>query len=123
MSKKRIEQQLSYALNLFFQQKMSAYLTGGLLTVVNLSVSPDLSHANVALSWLENEKALSSLEILRILHNNRPVIKKYLATKLGKTKLRKIPNLHFYMDNTVKEALSLERLIDAATTTLVDNLR
>jgi len=121
MSKKRIEKQLSQTINLFFQQKMGAYLTGGLLTVVDLSVSPDLSHASIALSWLESKKALSALEILKILHDNHPVIKKYLATKLGKTKLRKIPNLHFYLDNIVKEALSLERLIDATTTTLVDD--
>ena len=68
-----------------------------IITVSKVSVTTDLSIAKVYLSIFPTEKA--SL-LLKSIQSNAPLIKHNLAQRV-KNQLRKVPNLVFYIDDSL----------------------
>ena len=76
----------------------------GLLTITNVKVSPDLRHAKIYFSIYDKEKRESALEKIN-------EIKSLLRTELAaKIHLRFVPELHFFIDDTLDYVEKMEGL-------------
>lgn len=77
-----------------------------LVTVTDVDVSPDLSHATVRVSAMgsEDEKA----EAMVGLEHARGFLRSYLARRLD---LRTTPELHFVLDRGLDHARHIDRLL------------
>jgi ribosome-binding factor A len=98
----------------------------GMVSVTGVTVSKDLSHANVFVSLLnsrvkepgysalETQGELDKLEIeenLKALNKAAGYLRSLLAKRL---KLRTVPKLHFNYDNSIVNGQHLSALIDEA---------
>ncbi len=72
-------------------------ITNLIISVSKVSVTTDLSIAKVYLSVFPTEKGA---EILAAIKSNTPLIKHDLAQRV-KLQLRKVPNLSFYIDDSL----------------------
>ena len=78
----------------------------GFVTFVKVDVSPDLKTANVFFSVL-NPK-ISEKELIIEFNKKRKAFKKFMVPQL---QLRSIPDLRFYLDNSLEYGEKIERLI------------
>ncbi|VEU60100.1 Ribosome-binding factor A (plasmid) [Mesomycoplasma conjunctivae] len=72
-------------------------------TLVDCELSGDLSHVKIYMSFSENEK-----RGLEALQNASGYIRTILAKSLN---WRKVPELHFYIDEVSKKCLSIDRIL------------
>ena len=83
-------------------------LPGELVTIVEVQATADLGLAKVYISILnskDEEKSLYTIEF----HNKE--IRQELAQVIGK-RVRKIPELNFYLDTTIDHAERINSLLD-----------
>lgn len=83
-------------------------ITNLIISVSKVSVTTDLGVAKVYLSVFPQEKAA---EILEAVKSNMPLIKHDLSQRV-KLQLRKVPNLSFYIDDSLDY---IEKIDDALT--------
>ncbi|MCI4670195.1 MAG: 30S ribosome-binding factor RbfA [Bacteroidia bacterium] len=100
---KLIQQELSEILQL-----KQVYMNGVMVTVSQVKVPADFSLSKVYVSVLPDSKLE---ELVGILNENSWEIRKSLAARI-KNKIRKIPELQFYEDDSFKEADRISRLLD-----------
>ena len=80
----------------------------GFVSLSDVEVTRDLSHAKVFITVFESEKAASSLKALQRAAG-------YLRKRLGQEmRIRSVPELHFHHDASVETGLKMDSLIDAA---------
>jgi len=79
-----------------------------LISLTDVEVARDLSHARVYISVLEIEKAP---EVMRVLVEATPSIRHELA---GRVKLRIVPTLKFLHDTSSESGQRIEQLLAAA---------
>ncbi|VDR42035.1 30S ribosome-binding factor RbfA [Mycoplasmopsis caviae] len=72
-------------------------------TLVDCELSADLSHVKVYMSFSENEK-----RGLEALQNASGYIRSSLSKSLN---WRKVPELHFYIDEVSKKGLSIDKIL------------
>lgn len=78
----------------------------GIVSVTKVSTSSDLSHCKVYVSILEKDK---QQDIFNEIKGAASFIRKNLARKV---RLRKIPLLDFYLDNTIENAEKIDSMIE-----------
>jgi len=83
------------------------YLPGELATIVDVSATADLGLAKIYVSFLNSPDKEKSLEVLRF---HQKEIRHQLALVIGK-RIRKIPELNFYLDNTLDHAERINKLL------------
>lgn len=76
----------------------------GLVTVTNVKVSPDLQHSKIYLSVYDKNKRD---KVLDKVNNLKKIIRSELASKV---QLRYIPELHFFIDDTLDYVEKIEGL-------------
>lgn len=76
----------------------------GLITVTNVKVSPDLKHTKIYISVFDKEKREKVLESINEL---KGLIRSELA---GRIQLRFVPELHFFIDDTMDYVEKMEGL-------------
>jgi ribosome-binding factor A len=81
----------------------------GLLTVSGVKVSPDLAHAKVYVTLLENK--LSAVEVVQVLNDRAGLLRYRLAQRL---EMRTVPRLSFSYDDSTARGNEISALIDAA---------
>lgn len=81
-------------------------IDGGMVSISSVKVTPDLLEARIYLSFfkIENEKAA-----MKIIDNKTWEVKKELAERV-KHQLRRIPVLHFFMDDTLDHVFKMEEI-------------
>lgn len=104
---KKLSKLMQQELSEILQQK-HVYISGTMVTVSEVKVPADLSLAKVYISVLPDAKLE---ELAEILNTNAWEIRKSLAGRI-KNKVRKIPELRFYEDDSYKEADRISRLLD-----------
>lgn len=83
----------------------------GFVTVVGVDVSRDLGHAKVFISLMNSDDADEIGENLELLNDSAG----YLRMLLGKEmRIRSVPQLHFYYDDSVRRGAYMSALIDKA---------
>jgi len=80
----------------------------GFVSVSDVEVTRDLSHAKVFVTVFEPEKAPESLRALR---HAAAFLRRRLAHEL---RLRQVPELHFVHDDSVEKGGRIDRLIEEA---------
>lgn len=76
-----------------------------IISISKVNVTSDLSIAKVHLSIFPQEKAAELMEAIR---SNAPLIKHDLAQRV-RLQLRKVPNLIFYLDDSLDQIEKLDR--------------
>ena len=91
-------------------QKQTQGTHGVLVSVSSVRISPDLSVAKVYLSIFPSEK---SADLLKNITNNMRTIRYDLGTRV-RHQLRIIPELKFFVDDSLDYAEHIDRLIKDA---------
>ena len=103
----KISRQIQKDLAEYFQRNSTVY-HGKLVTVTVVRISPDLSHARVYLSIFPKEGAKQVMDTIEI---NRVEIRHDLAQKV-RHQLRKVPDLDFFLDDSLDYAENIDRLLN-----------
>jgi len=80
------------------------------ISVSKVAVTTDLSIANVYLSIFPNDKAQATLAAIK---SNGPLIKHDLAQRV-RQQLRKVPNLQFFLDDSLEYIAQIDRALSGA---------
>lgn len=91
-------------------------LTGVLISVTKVSVTVDLSVAKVYVSFFPESKAD---ELIKGIRSNQPLIRKELAFRT-KNQLRRMPELIFYIDDTLAYQEGIERSLRGESNPIKD---
>jgi ribosome-binding factor A len=100
----KVANQIKEEVSLIFLKKLRD-LPLGLVTVTNVKISPDLKIAKIYVSVFEKEKRQASLEKIE---GMTKFIRSELASKLS---LKFIPELKFFIDDTLDYVEKIEGLI------------
>ena len=93
-------------LNIIFQKIGLSFIDGGMVSITSVLITPDLLEARIYLSIFNTtDKNLT----LKKIEDNAWDIKKQMAAKL-KNQLRRIPELNFYLDETLDQVFKMEEL-------------
>ena len=78
----------------------------GFVSITDVEVSPDLTHAIVFLSSLDG--AEGRVQVVKVLTNAAPYLRRELAPRLG---LREVPTLRFIYDESIERGARIEDLL------------
>jgi ribosome-binding factor A len=102
----KIERLLQKELSELFR-KQTAIMRGTLVTVSRVRVSPDLGIAKVYLSIFPSEKGK---ELLESIEKNKKTLR-YDLGQIVRMQLRKIPELVFYLDDSMDYVENIDKLL------------
>jgi ribosome-binding factor A len=91
-----------------FTQHRSEWFGNAFITISNVTVSPDLGHAKVYMSFL---KAPDNKEMLRIVELQAVPIRRELAARIRK-QVRVIPELQFFIDDSLDYVFKMEKIFN-----------
>ena len=89
-----------------FLQNSRNLFENNFITIVGVEVSPDLGVAKVFLSVFPAKEKEQLLELIR---SHGKEIRKHLATRI-KNQVRKIPELLFFMDDSLEKVWHMEEI-------------
>lgn len=91
-------------------QQEGGYIYGSsvLVTVTNVKITPDFGMANIYLSIYNTENKQA---VILELEDNHTRLRQALANRI-KRQVRRIPDISFYMDDTLDEMYRLNQLFD-----------
>ncbi len=81
----------------------------GMVSISGVTVSRDLAHAKVYVSVLGDEAAVTAS--LRVLNNAAGFLRRRLGRQM---RIRAVPRLRFYFDQSIEEGARMDALINAA---------
>jgi len=102
----KVARQLQKDLSEIFQREVPHLFNGAFITVTSVRISPDLSVARVYLSFLATKNKEMLLETIR---EKSKVLRQYLGDRV-RHQLRIVPEVSFYMDDTVEYADKMDKL-------------
>ena len=88
-------------------RKQTAMTHGTLISVSTVHVSPDLSLAKVYISVFPSEKGQ---ELLGAIEKNKKTLR-YDLGQIVRTQLRRIPELTFYLDDSLDYVENIDKLL------------
>ena len=95
-------------INAIFQRLGLSFVQGGMVSVSSVKVTPDLLEVRVYVSIYN---APDKKEVLKKIEDRQWEIKKELAARV-KNQLRRIPELKFFLDDTLDHVFRMEELFD-----------
>lgn len=103
----RVAKLLKKELGIIFQKETRTLCLGAMVSVTVVRVSPDLGSAKVYVSVFGvNDKEA----VLKNIKTNAKTVR-YALSQVIKNQLRKTPELHFYMDDSIDYAEEIESLL------------
>ena len=103
---KQVASLLQEELNNIFRKLNLAMLDGGMVSISDVKVTPDLLEARIYISLFQVQNPNGAIKIIE---DKAWEIKKHLADHV-KHQLRRIPVLHFYLDDTLEHVFKMEEL-------------
>ncbi|MEQ8555821.1 MAG: 30S ribosome-binding factor RbfA [Cyclobacteriaceae bacterium] len=104
----KFSRQIQKDLSEIFQRDPRHFFNNSLVTITGVEVSPDLGFAKVYLSVFPVKDVE---DVFYNIEHKKGEIRKLLGNKIGK-RVRIVPELAFFHDNTEEEASKIDRLID-----------
>ncbi len=104
---KKVARLVQKELGSFFQRGSSSFTPGKIITVTVVRVSADLSLAKVYLSIFPSDNAQ---EVLQNILDSRKIIRHELGKKV-RHQLRAVPELIFFIDDTLDYVDNIEDLL------------
>lgn len=117
LRQEKIARLLQKDLGEIFQQKTNDLFNGVFITVSNVLITPDLGYAKVYLSFLNVEDKEEMVELVNFYGKD---IRKILAARI-KNQVRKIPELTFYVDDTLDYVWKMEKVFEKINQQKKDN--
>jgi len=93
-------------MNDIFRRLNLSMLDGGMVSISSVKVTPDLLEARIYLSLFQVKDTKATMKTIE---SRAWEIKKELADKM-KHQLRRIPVLHFYLDDTLDYVFKMEEI-------------
>ena len=103
---KQVGSLLNEELNLIFQRLGLGMIDGGMVSISSVKLTPDLLEARVYLSLFQVKDADSTLKKIE---ERGWEIKRELTARVAK-QLRRMPELRFYVDDTLDHVFKMEEL-------------
>jgi ribosome-binding factor A len=104
---KQISGLLFEELSDIFQRIGLNIVDGGMISISSVKITPDLLEVRVYLSLFQVKNPQAMLQKVE---DRKWEIKKELTARVGK-QLRRMPELHFYLDDTLEHAFKIENLL------------
>lgn len=104
---KQIAGLLYEELSTIFQRLGLNIVDGGMISLSSVKITPDLLEARIYLSLFQVKDTKAMLQKIE---DRKWEIKKELAARVGK-QLRRMPELQFYLDDTLEHAFKIENLL------------
>lgn len=105
---KQISGLIQEEINAIFQRLGLSFINGGMVSVSSVKVTPDLLEVRIYLSIYN---APDKNEILKKIEDRQWEIKKELAARV-KHQLRRIPEIKFFLDDTLDHVFKMEEIFD-----------
>ena len=106
VKQKKVASVIQQALGELFQRENLSMVKGGMVTISDVEVSPDLAIAKVYLSLFQIKEPKVFLEELK---ERSHELRHLLGNKI-RNQVRRIPELHFYLDETLDNVFRLEEI-------------
>jgi ribosome-binding factor A len=103
---KQIGSLLNEELNTIFQRLGLAMIDGGMVSITGVKITPDLLEARIYLSFFQVPNGLAALQKIE---ERAWEIKRELTARVAK-QLRRMPELKFFLDDTLDHAFKMEEL-------------
>ncbi len=91
-----------------YQRRFQGAISGSLVTISDVEMSPDLSFAKIFVSVFPSNKTQTVMEKL---NEDKSQIRGDLGRRIGKN-VRIIPEIAFFSDATAEEADRIDKIID-----------
>ncbi|MBI2957471.1 MAG: 30S ribosome-binding factor RbfA [Chloroflexi bacterium] len=106
----KINHQIQRELSELLQREVKDPRLGGMVTITEVSTSPDLSYARVMVSIMGTPEEKD--DVFKALSAAKNFLRRELGDRLG---LRRTPELDFHRDESIERGAHLLELIDKAT--------
>ncbi|MDB5201638.1 MAG: rbfA [Ferruginibacter sp.] len=103
---KQVAASLEKDLNEIFQRLGLSMMDGGMISIASVKITPDLFDARIYLSFF---KVADPITALKSIEERAWEIKRELATRV-RHQLRSMPQLSFYIDDTLEYVDKIEQL-------------
>lgn len=103
---KQVAKLIQEEITMIFQKEGLSIIQGGMVSIAKVSVTPDLLEARVYLSFFKIDNPESLLAIFK---EKTPEFRGQMGNKL-RHQLRRIPELQFYLDDTLDHVFKMEEL-------------
>lgn len=103
---KQVAAVLEKELNDIFQRLGLAMIDGGLISIASVKITPDLFDARIYVSFFQVKDPAS---VLKVIKDKSWEIKKELTARV-RQQLRSMPQLTFYIDDTLEYVEKMEEL-------------
>jgi ribosome-binding factor A len=103
---KQVAGVIAEALNEIFQRLGLGMIDGGMVSISGVKITPDLLEARIYLSLFQVK---DQAEALKKIESRNHEIKKELASRV-KHQLRRMPELKYFMDDTLDHVFKMEAL-------------
>ncbi|HEV7621618.1 MAG TPA: 30S ribosome-binding factor RbfA [Flavisolibacter sp.] len=104
---KQISGLLQEELNIIFQRTGLNFVDGGMVSIASVKITPDLLEARIYLSIFN---APDKKAAIKKIEDRAWEVKKDLASRV-KNQLRRIPELKFFLDDTLDQVFKMEELL------------
>ncbi|GAB3359662.1 hypothetical protein GCM10027566_25140 [Arachidicoccus ginsenosidivorans] len=104
---KQVASVIKEEINSIFRHLGLNMMGGGMISIADVKVTPDLLEARIYLSFFQVADTQAALQRIE---QKAWEIKKGIAQKLGK-QLRRIPVIHYYLDDTLDQVFHIEELL------------
>ena len=105
---RQVASMIKKALGEIFLQKAPRLFGRVMITITEVRISDDRGLAKVYLSFMLDENKAAMLESIE---RKKGKIRGLLGNRVGK-KLRRVPDLQFYVDDSVAQAIRINQLLD-----------
>ena len=105
---KQVAAEISKQLNDIFLKMGLNMIEGGMVSISSVKITPDLFEARIYLSFFQIKDADAALEKFK---SHTSDIRGELGKRM-RHQLRSIPQLTFYMDDTLDYVFKIEKLLD-----------
>src|SRR5687767_2088584 len=105
---KQVAGLLNEELNAIFQRMGLSFVDGGMVSISSVKITPDLLEARIYLSIFN---APDNKAVLNKIQERAWDVKKELAARI-KHQLRRIPELKFFLDDTLDQVFKMEELFN-----------
>lgn len=103
---KQVGSLLNEELNAIFQRLGLSMLNGGMVSITDVKMTPDLLEARIYLSFFQVRDVQTTLQIIE---QRGWEIKRELTARVAK-QLRRMPELKFFHDDTLDQVFKMEEL-------------
>lgn len=113
---KQVAKLIQEEMTAIFQKEGLSIIQGGMVSIAKVTVTPDLLEARVYLSFFKIEQPESLLAVFK---DKLPEFRGQLGNKL-RHQLRRIPELQFYVDDTLDHVFKMEELFRKIKSSSID---